>query len=59
MRYRNERRSRTPIFSVNGAQKILIEHKTTSKNQPVFDKKVSSETLSEEFKPVGLENYDF
>ena len=60
MRQSKKKRSRTAIFSVNGAQKHWSNtHQITSKKEPVIDKKVSIEKLSEEFKPVALENYEF
>ena len=48
------KRSFTDIFSIHGVQK----HQFTSKRTPVNGKKVSMETLSEEFKPVVLEKYE-
>ena len=43
-----------------GRKKFCSEtHQFFSEKKPVIDKKVSMETLSEEFKPVALENYEF
>ena len=50
------------IVSVKGAQKGSIEKKTTnafSQRNPFFFKKISKETLKEEFKLVISESFQF
>ena len=51
------RRRPTAILSFTGAQERLIEHTALHfHKQTQFDKKNATNTLSEEFKPVALEN---
>ena len=53
----NKRRSCTAKFPFNGAQKRLIEPSTNKfYEETQYLQKNSSETLSEEFKQVALEN---
>ena len=54
-----KRHSRTAIFFVNEAQKTSIENTPNHLKKRIIDKNVSMETLSEEFKPVAFENYEF
>ena len=58
---KNKRRSLTAIFSVKAAQECLIKHTTNGlKMKPnCLKKKFWTETLTEEFQPVALENYEF
>ena len=44
---------------MGGKQIWLNTNQITSKNEHDIDKKVSLETLSEVFKPVVLEKYEF
>ena len=56
----NKRRRRTAIFSVKRAPKWLIEHKKWILQQKTFlTKKFSMETLTEKFRPVAFEIYEF
>ena len=53
---KNKKRSRTAMFSVNGAEKnwSTIQQITFTK-KPKIDKKISMETLSKEYEPAALE----
>ena len=55
----NKRRSRAAVISVNGWQQNLVDPTESLPKKTIFDKEISIETLSEEFKPVALENFEF
>ena len=55
----DKRLNLTVIFSVIVASKRLIEHKANYfYRMLIFEKEISMEIMSEELKPIALENYE-
>ena len=56
---RHKSRSQIAIFSVNVVHKTLIEHITSHLKEPIIEKYTWREILSDEFKPIAVEKYEF
>ena len=56
---RNKKQSRIAIISINVPHERLFDHTATHYHKQRNIEKISKETLSEEFRQVAIENYEF